>query len=848
MAEFPHLKLTRKLFGAYNFPVGGSSVTNPLTTKNLKEREVHGNTLKYQLASFQNSWDGHLDRRKEAGLPEVYNSEIRPIYLQIDLDAFTLESLRHWGIEILSEQENGYIIGVSVDDFSSLRQKIDQFLNSKGRYKDKAAQMWQINDGMQWRLEHILTSELSKKWDQILDDDEYVVYAGIACYKFIKDYPVKKEGELDTVFQKRVTEWEAERNAAGEARDNEAFARQDKFDELITLYGGEHISGYIDFEDSYYISFRIVGKGLKDIALSFPYLYELGEINPYKLPEGSAEGIIEINPELIPPAIDDPKICVIDSGIQEQHKLLAPAMDLASSFSFVPDDISVSDKVNGGGHGTKVAGAVLYGGSIPKNGKYKFPFWIQNARVLNAKNELPSGVDPSQLMIDIVDRYDTTRVFNLSIASDNAFSGTHMTPWATTIDKISFEQDKLFIIAAGNIARSSPIPNPGLSELLASGYEYPDYLFSLDSSKMSNPAISAFSLTVGSVCHGSYDDLDKKSFGSRGLPSSFSRAGLGLWDMIKPDVVEYGGDFVHEKTGVRLLTNHESVSPELVSSTLGGSAAISKSSVGTSFSTPMVTHIAGWLLKNFPLLSAISYKALIVQAARLPENIFRHPSLNDLKCMGYGIPTLQRATQNSENRVTFLTEGVVTAKGADVFLIKVPKGVNRPGLNNEILLEITLNFRSKVRRTRKYTKSYLSTWLSWEISTPEEDYEVFCTRVIKSINNPNVKNGGGKNGFSWTIFNRGNNGLVRSVKRQDSTTQKDWTIVSSNKLPDEFCIAVVGHSGWDKDLKSETPYSLVVSFEALDTNVSIYQQFEVENRIEIEQEVNIHNELIPNND
>lgn len=842
MAEFPHLKLAHKLFGAYNFPVGGSSKPNPLTKANLNNRKSHGNALKSQLTLLQTSWDSHLEMRREAGLPDVYASEIKPIYLQIDLDVFTLESLRHWGIEILSEQENGYIIGVSVDDFSSLRQKIDQFLSSTGRYKDKAAQMWGINDGFQWRLEQILNRELSNKWDQILDDQEYVVYAGIACYKFIKDYPVKKENESDDDYLEKVTLWETERNAAREARDDEAFARQYKLDDLIALYGGEHISGYIDFEDSYYVSFRIVGKGVKDIALSFPYLYELGEINSYKLPEGSAEGLFEIDPELEPPAQDDPKICVIDSGIQEQHRLLSPAIDTAKSFSFIPGDVGVSDRVSAGGHGTKVAGAVLYGNTIPKYGRHQLPFWIQNARVLNANNEMPSGVDPAQLMLDIVDKFDSTRVFNLSIASNNAYAGTHMSPWAATIDKISNERGKLFIIAAGNIARSSAVPNPGLTELLTSGPAYPDYLYNLDSSKISNPAISAFSLTVGSACIENYDDLDKKSFGNKNFPSSFTRAGLGLWDMIKPDVAEYGGDFVHEKVGSKLLTTHQSVSPELVSSTLGGGGAISRSSVGTSFAAPMVTHIAGWLLKNFPLLSVISYKALIVQSARLPENKFRYPSLNDLKCMGYGIPTLQRATQNTENRVTFLTEGIVTAKGADVFMIKVPSAVNRPGLDNEILLEITLNFRSTVRRTRKYTKSYLSSWLSWEISTPDESYQDFCNRVIKSIDNPKVVNGGGKNGFQWTIFNRGNNGLVRDVKRQDSTTQKDWTIISSNKLPDEFCIAVVGHHGWNKDLKSETPYSLVVSFEALDTNIPIYQQFEVENRIEVEQEVNIQTE------
>jgi hypothetical protein len=125
-------------------------------------------------------------------------------------------------------------------------------------------------------------------------------------------------------------------------------------------------------------------------------------------------------------------------------------------------------------------------------------------------------------------------------------------------------------------------------------------------------------------------------------------------------------------------------------------------------------------------------------------------------------------------------------------MVKVPSEINRPGLDNEILIEVTLNFQTSVRRTRKHTKSYLSTWLTWEISTPDESNNEFCNRVIKSIENPQ-RNGGGRNGVQWTIFDRGNNGVVRNMKLQDSTTQKDWAVISSNQLPDEFSLAVVGH-------------------------------------------------------
>src|SRR5690606_1365786 len=140
---------------------------------------------------LQRTWDDQIKLRKENGLPEMISGDIKPIFLQVDCESFTIESLRHWGIEVLSEQDDGYIIGVSTDNFKSLEQKIEQFLNNKGRYKNTAAKLFTINEGIAWRLEEILTPGLSAKWDTIVENDEYMVYAGIACNVFIKDYPNK---------------------------------------------------------------------------------------------------------------------------------------------------------------------------------------------------------------------------------------------------------------------------------------------------------------------------------------------------------------------------------------------------------------------------------------------------------------------------------------------------------------------------------------------------------------------------------------------------------------------------------------------------------------------------------
>ena len=661
------------------------------------------------------------------------------------------------------------------------------------------------------------------------------MFAGIACYVSLPSYPERKN-LTDGEYALKVANWEREKAVIREQRDDRAFERQDQFDMLLEQYKATDVSAYIDFNDSFYVSFKINGLGLKDLALNYPYLFELGLNKSKNEVLGDDGEFIEITTELVAPDADAPRICIIDSGIQENHKLLGPAVLQDLSISFVPGDPDVADKVKSGGHGTKVAGAVLYGSQVPKEGTYKPPFWLLNAKVLDEENAVPDGVDPANLMVQVIDQFQDCKIFNLSIAQDGAFLGTHMPPWAATIDKLSHEQKRLFVVSGGNIARSSQKPGaPGIRELIDSGHTYPDFLTRLASSRIASPSVSSFALTVGSVCHDEYDDDDKASFGKRHEPSSFSRSGLGMWEMIKPDVVEYGGDFVMEKLGNRLISSEQSISPELVCSTLTSNCAIGKHSVGTSFATPKVTHIAGWLNKNFPRLSPISYKALIVQSARLPERKWRNPSVEDMQSLGYGIPSIQRATSNSESRITFLSEGRIVPRCADLYVINVPKEINRPGLNNEILIEITLSYTAKIRRTRKYLKSYLSSWLGWEISTFNEDYDKFAKRVLKSFRDPKP-NGGGTDGFPWTIYDRTNRGQVRDIKRQDNTTQKDWCIIPSNQLPNEFCIAVVSHNGWEKGLKDVVPYSIVVSFEVIGAELPIYEKFEIANRVDIEAE------------
>mgnify|MGYP000861789235 CR=1 FL=1 len=154
--------------------------------------------------------------------------------------------------------------------------------------------------------------------------------------------------------------------------------------------------------------------------------------------------------------------------------------------------------------------------------------------------------------------------------------------------------------------------------------------------------------------------------------------------MIKPDVVEYGGTEVINKTGEPLtLATPEDVCPELMRKSPQG-PAFSKDVVGTSFAAPKVTYIASQIEKIFPNAPALLYRALIAQSAHWPE--WAIASEKDkyseiIRTIGYGIPDVTRATQNNDYRITFITENILeTGEGeAHVFRVPIPEELSSVG-------------------------------------------------------------------------------------------------------------------------------------------------------------------------
>ncbi len=816
MERFPHLKFLKKVTGKPRLNGGGKS--NLQSKLNKENRPSHSGYLSDKTTKLKTDWQKEINKRDQLGLAPL-DSEVIPVFLKLNPSLIGYDfDLKQFGIEVISQEEEGFIIGASLDGFTTLNNKIQEFLNGL-RGSTSVADLWEIIEGIQWKPEHILSNYLLSIWKEINDETVYNLEVGIAFDKPICNPPdPTKRGYL-----KKLNEY----NQNQEERDNRFLERQDEFENFIKFYGSLK-SGLISLEDSFCCEVEITGKGLKDLVLNYPYVFEVSEIDEViGLNTGFDEsGTIEM--EVIAPDKNSPEIGVIDSGIMEGHKLISPAIIENNSKSYLDSEVSTADFVENGGHGTRVAGAILYPNGASTVGQpYQLPCFVRNLKVLDKNKKLANKL-PAELMKEIVHDNVDCRVFNLSINSNVASRLKHMSSWAATIDYLVNHNKVIFLISSGNISIYD------IKDYLSQGINYPDFL-EKPYCRIANPAQSSFAITVGSINHSSFEDDNYLSIGIEDEVSPFSRIGLGIWGMIKPDVVEYGGGLSVSKIG-NIVSEKKAISPELIRSTLHGGAAIGNDIVGTSFSTPKVAHIVAQLLKLYPDEDINLLRALVVQGARLPKIFFENPTSRSIKHFGYGIPSLERVTKNTPQRVTFYTTSEISAEEGHIYSINIPEFLRSPVEEYDILIEVTLSYTTKVRRTRQKTKSYLSSWLDWTSSKIGETFEDFSEFVFKEIEeratNYNNSDRNTMRGLDWKIKSDVR-GSVDGISRTNSSVQKDWAFIKSHDLPNDLNFAVRGHKGWDKS-NSKVPYALAISIEILNSNLEIFDAIRIENEVEVE--------------
>jgi hypothetical protein len=856
---FPHLKLAlREKFRAkFTRGVG----PNEEVELNKQNRPAHVAKLRGSLQRIRDVFRVEIERRQREGLPAV---DAGAGFVMRIPDGADPDHFAHaLGVELVAEVDGGFMLVATEDlTFARLEEILTKFDGGSAGGGAAAAllDVFESPDAPH-RLERLLTADVFRLWP-FQEDQDYIFDVSIQTAEGTRSFSIPRVGkrrrdETDEQHQQRkqVARQEALANADNHWADA-AERRFEKLVELVSFYGGEILDGIaataptivasaIRFPDSFQVRARVSGRGWTDIIKNLQNIFEVclpDDVEQPQPPNGVGEE--EEVPDIAAPDEGAPAVCIVDSGIQEGHIWLEAAMDSATSRCFLPGEEpeDVQDEVVPGGHGTRVAGAVLYPRSIPKDGAVQPIAWLQNARVLDANNQIPQELPPAKYIEEVVAHFKATpkqtRIYNHSVAANIPCTLRRMSTWATKIDELAHDQDVLFIQAAGNVPHTTGRENnPGILEHLQSGRPYPDYL-EQPAARIANPAQSLQALTVGSVAAGAWVGQDKRSF-ARDVngPSAFSRSGYGIWNSVKPDVVEIGGDYAIADGPPSPPTVETEIAVELVRTAGDGGPAIAKDDVGTSYAAPKVAHLAAVLQRVFPDSPTLLYRGLIIHSARWPNWMTGDGWSADriLRVIGFGLPSIERATENTDYRVTLVTPAATTIRNQELHLYRVviPEELRNRAEDITLRIEVTLSYSSEPRRTRSSRRGYLATWLDWRSSGLGEPFDVFKQRMVAEEEAP-ARNYPQPD---WCLHYFAQHGDANQTQRGNGTVQKDWAKVQAHELVEEFFIAVRAHKGWDhREGSGGAKYCLIVSIEADDVTIPVYATV-AEVNVEVESQV-----------
>ena len=399
MADYKHLKFHKVIKNPAKYPSGGG--VSEIAKINRVNRNDHFDKLRTNLSNLEQYYNAYFLNKNNDEISKNY--EI-PFVLEIDPNSDLLKDIDKYGLNLVCEDEDGFVlVATNKQGLAEFKQKLSEFIEKK-RGSTLVADIYEIsNESLPKRR---LSDELYAKYP--FDDNEiFLVDISIDCKGLPFRISNKGKRETDLEYEHRVTQNRIDIFAEW---DDLIDKREDNFYKFIRDYeNGWEIINERTMDDysfdkppeDFEIRFRTNGKILKDIVLNYPYVFEINYPDVFTCDKVLQVESTQNNLTILAPESSSCNVAVIDSGIQEGHKYLNKAVNESLSKSYIESD-NRFDNVKDGGHGTRVAGKILYPEFIPETGEYKLPCHIVNSKVLDSYCKIPERYIPGLLYEKIV--------------------------------------------------------------------------------------------------------------------------------------------------------------------------------------------------------------------------------------------------------------------------------------------------------------------------------------------------------------------------------------------------------------------------------------------------------------
>ncbi|NQU76343.1 MAG: S8 family peptidase [Planctomycetes bacterium] len=557
-------------------------------------------------------------------------------------------------------------------------------------------------------------------------------------------------------------------------------------------------------------------------------------------PADQAAVVKELLSRVKPPPVEAPAVCVLDTGVDWGHPLLAAGIGQASAFTVNPNWLTNDHN----GHGTEVAGLCLYGcltKLFPATTTVALTHCLESVKILP-----PQGVnDPKNygaITQEAVARAEKAfpnrnRSVYLAVTADDWDQG-YPTLWSAAIDQYcSGELDdkrRLMFICAGNVR--------DLMET-DSGYQYPK---TNHAEGIQDPAQSWNAVTVGActdlVRIHAADRQGWNPIATKGCLCPASTTSM-LWDHewpIKPDIVMEGGNYAIDGLGridaaddLSLLTTARQISRRLLT-TFGD----------TSAATALAARMGAIIQSRYPGFWPETVRGLMVHSAEwTPEMLAEFPYAqrkDRLRCYGWGVPQLEKAIWSAENAVTLIyegqlqpydkTDGKVKSKDMHVHALPWPADVLQQLLAEPVRMRVTLSYfiePSPGRQgwTRKHR--YASHGLRFDVKRPTESLDDFRNRLSSEVQAEDQENEQAEE--TVPPPKAGNQPWSLGPKlRARGSIHSDWWEGPASNLAACGCIGIFPVTGWWRERhhlerwNRAARYSLIVTLETPRTDIDLY--------------------------
>jgi hypothetical protein len=535
------------------------------------------------------------------------------------------------------------------------------------------------------------------------------------------------------------------------------------------------------------------------------------------------------------PEADSPSVCILDTGINNEHPLLRPALESSDMHTYDPT-WNVTDH---DGHGTEMAGLALHG-DLTETLASESPISLRH-RLESVKILPPQGQNPPELYgaitMEAVARAEIAaperqRAICMAVTTTDFRDQGKPSSWSASLDKLASGADddsqRLIIVSAGNT-------DPDFRHL---------YPYSNDTDQVHDPGQSWNALTVGAYTEKTY--IDPREYpewkpvapeGDLSPSSCTSRIWQRAWP-IKPDIVMEGGNMaINPGTGgadfvdsLGLLTTNWQFTHRSVVVTGDTSAA-----------TALAARMSAMIWAEYPDYRPETIRGLLVHSAEWTEAmITRFQPLQTrghketlMRNCGFGVPSLDRAMWSARNALTLVAEDSLQpfdkfdddykTRDLNLHLIPWPSEALEGLGETPVEMRVTLSYfvePNPASRGWKRKHRYMSHGLRFEVKTPTETLERFRQRINEIARDEELDGHRSRSDASRWF-------LGPDLRALGSIHSDRWNGTAA-ELAQRGVIAVYPVIGWWRERHQlgrwgkRARYSLIVSIKTPRTDVDIY--------------------------